>query len=206
MQIKKDEVRQQLLDAAAGQFLLNGYEQASIRGIVNDAGTTIGNFYNYFESKEAIFSALTEDVYQLFAGLMDHHSMDNRDELLESRDIDVWRQSVLDLMYPLLSRLDETFLLLMENENTRYGDLKQRLLDLLSEHFHHHLAEFAPEYRYPQLGRIAANGLLTGICETIRIEKNPDTRISLITELILFFAVGIVEFYGGKNDDQRQEP
>ena len=198
MQVKKNEVRQQLLDAAVGQFLLYGYEQASIRGIVTSAETTIGNFYNYFESKEAIFAALTEDVYQLFVGLLDHHELDNRDELLASRDIDVWRKSVLALMSPLLVRLDERFLLLMENENTRYGDLKERLLNLLSEHFHHHLDEFAPKYRFPQLGRIAATGLLTGICETIRIEKNPEKRVHLITELILFFAVGVIEFYGGK--------
>ena len=40
----------------------NGFKNASLRQIVKDAGTTIGNFYNYFENKEALFTDIDGKV------------------------------------------------------------------------------------------------------------------------------------------------
>ncbi len=66
MQTKKDHVKDSLLDAACAEFLDKGFEKSSIRRIVKSAGTTIGNFYNYFESKEQIFSHLVDEIYHGF--------------------------------------------------------------------------------------------------------------------------------------------
>ena len=50
-----------LLDAAAKEFGELGFHAASISGITRRAGTALGSFYTYFDSKEAIFSALVKD-------------------------------------------------------------------------------------------------------------------------------------------------
>jgi len=192
MQIKKDSVKQSLLDSAAKHFKTSGFEKASIRDIVKDAGTTIGNFYNYFENKDAIFLALTEDLYQDFVTLIDHHGLDDREMVIESNDLEVWRKAIIDLMTPLLVKLDETFLLLVENENSQFGGFKERLISLLSGHFTEHITEFSPEYKYPNLGRLIGIGLLSSICEVIRTEKDTQKRIDLIVELIIYFSVGIL--------------
>ena len=192
MQIKKDSVKQSLLDSAAKHFKTSGFEKASIRDIVKDADTTIGNFYNYFENKDAIFLALTEDLYQDFVTLIDHHGLDDREMVIESNDLEVWRKAIIDLMTPLLVKLDETFLLLVENENSQFDGFKERLITLLSGHFTEHIAEFSPEYLYPNLGRLIGIGLLSSICEVIRTEKDTQKRIDLIVELIIYFSVGIL--------------
>lgn len=56
-----------LLDAAAKEFGERGFHDASISGITRRAGTALGSFYTYFDSKEAIFSALVRDMSQAVA-------------------------------------------------------------------------------------------------------------------------------------------
>lgn len=51
-----------LLDAAAAEFGEKGFHDASISGITRRAGTALGSFYTYFESKEALFQALVRDM------------------------------------------------------------------------------------------------------------------------------------------------
>lgn len=51
-----------LLDAAAEEFGEKGFHEASISGITRRAGTALGSFYTYFDSKEALFQALVQDM------------------------------------------------------------------------------------------------------------------------------------------------
>ena len=51
-----------LLDAAAIEFGERGFHEASISAITRRAGTALGSFYTYFDSKDAIFRALVADM------------------------------------------------------------------------------------------------------------------------------------------------
>ncbi len=51
-----------LLDAAAMEFGESGFHDASISGITRRAGTALGTFYTYFDSKDSIFKALVRDM------------------------------------------------------------------------------------------------------------------------------------------------
>lgn len=51
-----------LLNAAAEEFGEKGFHEASISRITQRAGVAIGSFYTYFDSKEAIFTALVRDL------------------------------------------------------------------------------------------------------------------------------------------------
>lgn len=56
-----------LLNAAAKEFGEAGFHAASISGITRRAGTALGSFYTYFDSKEAVFSALVRDLSESVA-------------------------------------------------------------------------------------------------------------------------------------------
>ncbi|WP_373487616.1 TetR/AcrR family transcriptional regulator [Blastomonas sp.] len=51
-----------LLDAAAVEFGERGFHEASVSGITRRAGTALGSFYTYFDSKDEIFRALVQDM------------------------------------------------------------------------------------------------------------------------------------------------
>lgn len=51
-----------LLDAAATEFGEKGFHEASISSITRRAEVALGSFYTYFDSKEALFQALVQDL------------------------------------------------------------------------------------------------------------------------------------------------
>jgi AcrR family transcriptional regulator len=63
-----DARRAQLLSASRQVFAERGYHRASIADIIAAAGVARGTFYNYFESKRAVFRAVLEDVMDAVAG------------------------------------------------------------------------------------------------------------------------------------------
>ncbi|MDP9140988.1 MAG: TetR/AcrR family transcriptional regulator [Pseudomonadota bacterium] len=68
---RKRETRQRLLDAA---FLLTaerGVDAVAINDITNAADVGIGSFYNHFDSKDAIYAAVTDDLFETFADALD---------------------------------------------------------------------------------------------------------------------------------------
>ncbi len=62
--------RQAILDAARRVFARLGFEATSIRDIIRDTGLASGTFYNYFQSKEAVFEALEDDGVRRFRPLL----------------------------------------------------------------------------------------------------------------------------------------
>ncbi|MFO8055785.1 MAG: TetR/AcrR family transcriptional regulator [bacterium] len=58
--LSREVRRQQILDAAIDCFCSKGYHGASISDIVEASGTSKGNVYWYFASKEEIFLAVVE--------------------------------------------------------------------------------------------------------------------------------------------------
>ncbi|MEL6876862.1 MAG: TetR/AcrR family transcriptional regulator [Pseudomonadota bacterium] len=51
-----------LLDASAIEFGEKGFHEASVSSITRRAGVALGSFYTYFDSKEALFKALVQDL------------------------------------------------------------------------------------------------------------------------------------------------
>lgn len=51
-----------ILDAAAAEFGEKGFHDSSIVSITIRAQVALGSFYTYFESKEALFTALVQDM------------------------------------------------------------------------------------------------------------------------------------------------
>ncbi len=66
------ETLRRLLDAAAAEFGESGFHDASISGITRRAGTALGSFYTYFDSKDAIFAALVRDMSARVAATAAH--------------------------------------------------------------------------------------------------------------------------------------
>ena len=63
MQTKKLSVQNAIIDAAAEEFFKYGFRGASMRRMAKNAGTGIGNFYNYFKGKNEIFAYIVSEQY-----------------------------------------------------------------------------------------------------------------------------------------------
>jgi AcrR family transcriptional regulator len=54
----QDRRQTDILEAVHGTFVEKGFDGASMQDLARAAGMSVGNFYRYFESKEAIIEAL----------------------------------------------------------------------------------------------------------------------------------------------------
>lgn len=61
----RGDIRTRVLHAARARFLNEGVDGASLRRIAADAGTNIGMVYYYFPTKDDLFLAIVEEVYQV---------------------------------------------------------------------------------------------------------------------------------------------
>ncbi|MGV2290802.1 TetR/AcrR family transcriptional regulator [Trinickia sp. YCB016] len=68
---RKRETRTRLLDAALILMAEKGMEGVAVNEITEAADVGFGSFYNHFESKEAIYSALIDRVFEDFADMLD---------------------------------------------------------------------------------------------------------------------------------------
>jgi len=74
----RTEKRQQILDAAITLFADSGFHATSISSIAKEAGVSKGLMYNYFESKEALLHAITDEIS---TDIMDMMNPDHDDEI-----------------------------------------------------------------------------------------------------------------------------
>jgi AcrR family transcriptional regulator len=120
-QLRTQETRKRLLDAAEEVFVRDGYEAAQLDAIAAAAGRSKGAVYTHFKSKEDLFLALFENrtryhVERLFAGLK---KSSNRKQSLET-----FRQFYIELVddktFPILTLEFKLFAL-------RHPESKERL-------------------------------------------------------------------------------
>jgi len=70
--VKTHEVRrQEILDVARRHFADKGYENTSVRAIIEDIGIAKGTFYHYFPSKLAVIDALIDDILEASLGTLE---------------------------------------------------------------------------------------------------------------------------------------
>ena len=113
-----------IITAAKEEFLLKGFEKASMRSIAAAVDMTSAALYRHFKDKETMFSALVEPVLnELETKFKQHEEWDY--QLLFQQNIEpMWEEGAdltmfLDLIY---DNFVEFRLLICCSEGTRYAD------------------------------------------------------------------------------------
>lgn len=205
MEEKSTATLEKIQEAAMSEFLDKGFQGASLRQIVKNAGVTTGAFYGYFSSKEALFNALVEphaaalmgkfmEAQTSFAELPEEQQPDHMGE--ESSSCVHW-------MVDYICRHREPVkLLLTRAEGTGY------------ENFVHNMVEVEVEYtlRYlevlrrlgrsiPELSRslchIIASGMFNGLFEIVVHDMPQEQALRDVEQFRSFYTGGWLKLMGG---------
>ena len=196
--------RDNILRAAMAEFLDKGFQGASLRQIVKNAGVTTGAFYGYFSSKEALFNALVEphaaalmgrfmEAQTSFAELPEEQQPEHMG--VESSDCVHW------MVDYICAHRQPVKLLLTRAEGTGY------------EHFVHNMVEVEVEYtlqymevlrrlgrEVPQLSRslchIIASGMMGGIFEIVVHDMPREQALRDVDQLRDFYTAGWLKLLG----------
>lgn len=76
MQTLKGDIRDRIVRAARRQFARQGYLKTSMREIAAASGVGVGNIYNYFPNKDAIFAETVRPVIASFERMLQRHHGD----------------------------------------------------------------------------------------------------------------------------------
>ncbi|EQA38064.1 transcriptional regulator, TetR family [Leptospira inadai serovar Lyme str. 10] len=60
---QSNKVRAKILEVSRKLFVSEGYEKATIRRIIDEAGITTGSLYHFFKNKEEILFAIASEVF-----------------------------------------------------------------------------------------------------------------------------------------------
>lgn len=86
MQVKKDDIRNRILNVAKDAFLKEGYLKTSMRSIAEQSGVGVGNIYNYFKGKDALFRCLVNPVIIRFNEMLQEHHGNNGADIMQLLD------------------------------------------------------------------------------------------------------------------------
>jgi AcrR family transcriptional regulator len=145
MQIKKEEIRDQIVLAAEKEFLKRGYRNSSMRTIAVKSHTTLGNLYNYFENKEAILDAVIGDTPEKIRQILQEHESATASTFKVSKDylednFDQFANTEMPQLFPLEILLSTPLVILIEGcEGTKYELYRDQFIDQFQKHIANHL-------------------------------------------------------------------
>jgi AcrR family transcriptional regulator len=194
LQYKKEELKAIIIEKAENEFLQKGYENASLRRIAKESGTTIGNLYHYFENKEALFDELVKNEYISFLHLINHHSeIDIPQDISDKNDISIWRVLLFDYLGQIMPVFTKRFLLMLDmSSGTKYENAKNKFIDILEQHFVDHISDSNKSVSIG-FARVIAVQLLYGILYIIRNYDENEIKRQLICDILLFNIAGIMQ-------------
>ena len=120
MQYLKDEMRQRINNAALKEFDKKGYTDASMRGIAENANTSVGNLYKYYRSKEELFEKLIGTIYERLVGYIQKFETVKLDENAQA----IFYGLVEEIMEIFNENSLEISVLLNHSRGSKYANCK----------------------------------------------------------------------------------
>ena len=195
---------EKIQEASMAEFLDKGFQGASLRQIVKNAGVTTGAFYGYFSSKEALFTAIVEPhatalmgkfmwAQTSFAELPEEEQPQHMG--VESRDYVAW-------MVDYICRHREPVkLLLCCAEGTSYENFIHNMVEVEVESTLRYMGVLRRMGRdIPQMSRslchIIASGMFNAIFEVVIHDMPYEQALRDVEQLQTFYTAGWSKLMG----------
>ena len=192
------DTQQKILEVGKREFLEKGYQGASMRAVVKEAGFTQGAFYGYYASKEALFDALVSEaadgLVEQFKAAQEAHF----DLIPEGRTADSRRLSTDYLRYFLgyiYDHFDAFKLILCCSAGTRYENYVHELVELEVGQAERYYAELERQGKIEghishELHHLITSAYFTAVFETVVHDMTRERAMEYIEELATFFNCG----------------
>ena len=198
MEEKSTVTLEKIQQAAMEEFSEKGFQGASLRQIVKQAGVTTGALYGYFSGKEALFASIVEphaaalmgrfmQAQTTFAELPEPEQPERMG--LESSSCIRW------MVEYICDHREPVKLLLTKAEGTSYEHFVHNMVDVevdatlrymeVLRHLGHQVLELDRN-----LCHIVASGMFGGIFEVVIHDMPRDTALRYVDQLREFYTAG----------------
>ncbi len=188
MQYLKKEIRDRILAAAVEEFKEQGYADASIRNIANNAEISLGNIYRYYTNKEALYFAVINPFMDSVRQFVDNELAFANKSMKE----------ISELLISFIMQYNDELLIIRKGNTVYYGAFVNYIIDAIARKVRELVQSGFPEIdskiRNPDFYTAIADGFLTSF---FRILDNGDSKEIQETK-----AREIITFYFGHMKDR----
>lgn len=202
-------VTEKLMECAKEEFLMNGYENASLRVIAEKAGYTKGVIYIRYPDKESLYRSLVQPVAD---GLCDflQKSFQNFGEMPGEEQKSQRRTYADDGMSRMIDYIYENFdlfkILLTSGETEIYQEVLHRIIDLdvaCTTRFIEQTGNdaFSSGRLTPELAHILCCAFYSGFFEIVMHDMPKEQAKEHIQRLRKFYNMGWKTIFEGDDND-----
>ena len=185
MQVKKENIKDKIMDSACKEFLENGYVGASLRVIAKNAGLTKGAVYSYFKNKDSLFYELVKPAINF---------IENRESVKNDNLTDPCSRTIYEFKMfaeAVLVNYESFKLLLFCSAGSNLQDYKESIIQRYAQNFHQVFRFFTSEqYQENLLSEMFIHTLATtylSFIEEIILHKPDHKEIENYVEQIAVF-------------------
>jgi AcrR family transcriptional regulator len=203
LQVRKDEIREKILDAAKQRFAGQRYIDTTIADISAESAVSVGNIYRYFRNKQELFAAaVTPELAVALEKLLlqslrvesgtgpSVHLQRSAAVTRSTVGRDINECTAEEALCSFLCRnWRESIILLERDEGTPYEGLRRRIVGQLGRE---HLERKQSGARTGQsIAPVLYDNLIAGLVSILRSSHDsPDTMVALF-KLIHFYRNGL---------------
>ena len=204
MEEKSARTLERIKEAALAEFLDKGFQGASLRQIVKNAGVTTEAFYGYFSSKAALFAAIVEPHAAEIMGRFVKTQISFAELPEAEQPSRMGRESAeyVDwLVDYICSHREPLKLLLCRSEGTSYETFVHDMVDIEVDatcryvEVLHRLGHEVPALD-PTLCHIIASGMFGAIFEVVVHDMPREAAMRYVTQLREFYTAGWLHLMG----------
>lgn len=187
-----------ILEIGKKEFLEKGFKDASLRGIVKEAGFTQGAFYGYYSDKAALFEAIVSPVCDNLIKQF-KHAQDEHFDLIPKNQTKLTRDLSNSYLKYFVNYMYDNFdifkLVVCKSEGTKYETFVHDLVELdvkTSREFFNQLKRLGKIEGFvsDELQHIITSAYFASIFEMIIHDMPREKALSLADEISVFFDSG----------------
>lgn len=190
MQVKKEEMRQTILEIAADEFIKRGYENTSMRVIAQKANTTIGNIYHYFPNKEILLEAIVLPVLEDVEAMIRWHVHEYGSRPFTREEASIYAQHLEELFEEsgIACLFDRRVVILLKLESSRLLPRKEAILEELRKHLqdHYQMKDDAP------YAKLVLDVMVNSLKHVLTEHENMEEAKAEFLKLFRLFCTGIL--------------
>lgn len=188
MQYLKKEIKERILAAAVEEFKEQGYSDASIRNIANNAEISLGNVYRYFTNKEALYFAVINPFMESVKSFVDNEFV------FEGKTM----KQIAEMLIAFISQYNDELLIIRKGNTVHYDKFVNYIIEAIAYKIKELVQSIFPEIdskiENPDFYEAIAEGFLTSF---FKILKNGDPK-----EVLERKARELITFYFGHMKDR----
>lgn len=182
-QVLKDEIKENILQAALQEFYDNGYKSAAMRNIAQRAKIPTGLIYSYYKNKEALFDAVLHPVLYDWERVLSAE-----DEQHMGDKIYGLSKAEMDCLLNLFEHRREFIILIDKSTGTKYEHEKERFIQDIENHLNKHQNDESWDSVFVH---IIANNFVDGLMQLMYHYNGKDWAMMILHKLSKMYLSGI---------------